>query len=125
MPTNQRKEPFRYTLKEPIALEIYILSVNGTPAPAKPIPAELFDISRYGCQISLPLSLQVNSNEIRIRMNLILAEDPIILEGTLCWDRKQDSQWFYGVNLGTKADDQERFNKEMRVLAGQGRIVVK
>lgn len=123
MSNNQRKEPFRYTLKEPLALEIYILSVNGVPAPAKPIPAELFDISRSGCQIALPLSLHAESNDVRIRMSLTLVEDPIALEGTLRWDKKQESQWFYGVNLETKGDDQERLFKEMRMLAGQGGLL--
>ena len=85
MPINNRKEPFRYTLKEPMHFEIYILSINGMDGPSKPIQAELCDISRSGCQLAFPLSLPVDSNDIRIGINLKLFEDLLYIEGTLRW----------------------------------------
>ncbi|WP_440111531.1 PilZ domain-containing protein [Paenibacillus sp. QZ-Y1] len=125
MSINHRKEPFRYTLKEPITFEIYILSINGVNAPPKPIQAELCDISRSGCQLSFPLSLHVESNDIRIGMNLLLFEDPLYMEGTLRWGKEENSQWYYGVQLEIPEGNHDRLSREIRMLAGQGKIVVK
>lgn len=54
MNTNRRTEPFRYTLKEPVTLDLHILSINGIQVPSKPVRAVLFDISRSGCHLSFP-----------------------------------------------------------------------
>ncbi|MET3940512.1 hypothetical protein ABIC22_003324 [Paenibacillus sp. PvP094] len=125
MSINLRREPFRYTLKEPITFEIYIISINGVSAPHKPIQAELIDISRSGCQLSFPLSLHVESNEIRIGMNLLLFEDPLDLEGTLRWGNEENETWHYGVRLEIQDGNHDRLSRELRMLAGQGRIMVK
>lgn len=125
MAINLRREPFRYTLKEPISFEIFILSINGASAPPKPIQAELCDISRSGCQLSFPLNLHVESNNIRIGMNLLLFEDPLYLEGTLRWGKEENNRWHYGVQLEIQQGNHERLSREMRMLAGQGKIMVK
>ncbi|CAH1205718.1 MULTISPECIES: PilZ domain-containing protein [Paenibacillus] len=125
MSINLRREPFRYTLKEPLDFDIYILSINGVSAPHKPIQAELCDISRSGCQLSFPLALHVESNNIRIGMDMTLSEDPIHLEGLIRWGQQIDGKWHYGVQLDMTEGNSERFYKEMRMLAGQGRIIVK
>ncbi|WP_017687063.1 PilZ domain-containing protein [Paenibacillus sp. PAMC 26794] len=125
MSINNRKEPFRYTLKEPIHFEIYILSINGVNAPPKPIQAELCDISRSGCQLSFPLSLPVENNDIRIGMNMLLFEDPLYMEGTLRWGQEKNTSWHYGVQLEMQDGNQDRLSREMRMLAGQGKIIVK
>lgn len=112
MSINNRKEPFRYTLKEPIHFEIYILSINGVNAPAKPIQAELCDISRSGCQLSFPLSLPVENNDIRIGMNMLLFEDPLYMEGTLRWGQEKIPHGTMGFNskcrMGTRTASLER-----------------
>ncbi|GGH46975.1 hypothetical protein GCM10008014_10000 [Paenibacillus silvae] len=125
MPINNRKEPFRYTLKEPMSFEIYILSINGMDGPPKPIQAELCDISRSGCQIAFPLSLPVENNDIRIAINLKLSEDLLYVEGTLRWGMEKNTLWHYGVQLEVEKETQDRWSKEMRMLAGQGKIVVR
>lgn len=125
MPINNRKEPFRYTLKEPMHFEIYILSINGMDGPPKPIQAELLDISRSGCQLAFPLSLPVENNDIRIAINLKLFEDLLYIEGTLRWGLEKNMSWYYGVQLDVEKEDQDRLSREMRMLAGQGKIVVK
>lgn len=125
MTINNRKEPFRYTLKEPITFEIYILSINGVNAPPKPIQAELCDISRSGCQLSFPLSLPVENNDIRIGMNMLLFEDPLYMEGSLRWGQETNTTWHYGVQLEIQDGNQDRLSREMRMLAGQGKIIVK
>jgi hypothetical protein len=125
MPINNRKEPFRYTLKEPMHFEIYILSINGMDGPSKTIQAVFRDISRSGCQLAFPLSLPVEHNDIRIGINLKLFEDLLYIEGTLRWGMEHNMVWRYGVQLEVAVEDQDRLSREMRMLAGQGKIIVK
>ncbi|MDQ0171198.1 PilZ domain-containing protein [Paenibacillus tundrae] len=125
MSINQRKTPFRYFLKQPITSEVYIISINGSPAPDKPIQAELCDISRSGCQLSFPLRLNVDSNEIRIGLDTTLTEEPLYMEGLLRWGAEKGNHWHYGVEFEVAEDQQERLFREMRKLAGQNRIIVK
>lgn len=124
MLVNKRKEPFRYTLKEPMPFEIYILSINGVQGSPKPIQAELLDISRSGCKLAFPLSLPIDNNDIRIGINLKLFEDFLYIEGTLRWGLEKDTLWHYGVQLVVEKEHQDRLSREMRMLAGQGKIVV-
>ncbi|WP_244213769.1 PilZ domain-containing protein [Paenibacillus barcinonensis] len=108
-----------------MSFEIYILSINGIDGPSKPIQAELCDISRSGCQLAFPLSLPVENNDIRIAINLKLFEDLLYFEGTLRWALEKNTVWHYGVQLEVEKENQDRLSREMRMLAGQGRIVVK
>ncbi|NGZ77079.1 PilZ domain-containing protein [Saccharibacillus alkalitolerans] len=121
---NRRKDPFRYVLKEPIAFEMWIISLNGAAAPEKPIRAELRDVSRSGCRISMPLGIPVDKNEIRIGLNIVLNVDMLRLEGTLRWNRREEDGYDYGVQLHIAPEYKEVLSREMRELAGADRIRV-
>lgn len=122
---NRRKEPFRYTMKDPVDFELHILSINGNPAPTKPVPARLYDISRSGCRIWIPLALHVSTNRIAIRLDLQLNQDPLQLEGELRWGPLEKDQNYYGVEFLIPEQEQDRLPRELRMLAGDGRIVAK
>lgn len=121
---NRRKEPFRYVLKEPIAFDLHILSINGLPGPDKPVRAELMDISRSGCRLALPLQLHPEINNIRIGMDVLLNEDPLYLEGNLRWGREEAGHCSYGVLLDIAEADRDILPRELRQLAGASRIIV-
>lgn len=125
MPNNLRKEPFRYSFKEPVPFNLYIVSINGMPAPAKPIKALMHNISRSGCRLWMPLALNVDTHQIRISMNLVLHEESLCLEGTLRWDREEADNHYYGVQLEIPEHDREQLPRELRLLAGQNKIIVK
>lgn len=124
MSQNRRKEPFRYTLKEPISLEFHILSINGHPAPSKPVSALLYDISRSGCRLAIPLQLHVESNHIRVGMSILLNEEPLYIEGTLLWGKEESDKRYYGVQLDIAEADRELLPRELRMLAGKQKIMV-
>lgn len=125
MKINHRKEPFRYTFKEPVSFNLFIVSINGIPAPAKPVQALMYDISRSGCGLKMPLALRVDSNQIRISLNLVLHEEPLQLEGTLRWGREEADNHYYGVQLDIPEHERDRLPRELRLLAGQSKIIVK
>ncbi|MRN52289.1 PilZ domain-containing protein [Paenibacillus monticola] len=125
MTTNHRKEPFRYSFKEPIPFNLYIVSINGIPAPTKPIKAFMHNISQSGCRLWMPLALNVDTHQIRISMNLVLHEEPLCLEGTLRWGLEEADNHYYGVQLEIAEHDREQLPRELRLLAGQNKIIVK
>lgn len=124
MSDNRRKSPFRYVLKEPVAFELQILDINGTPAPPKPVPAQLHDLSRSGCCVSIPLEIPVESNQVRIGMDMVLTEDPLYMEGIMRWDREENGRFFYGVELDIPESEHDTLPRELRMLAGARRIIV-
>ncbi|AWB43745.1 PilZ domain-containing protein [Paenibacillus sp. CAA11] len=124
MSTNRRKTPFRYVLKEPVATEMHIISINGVPAPPKPIEALMHDISKTGCCLSIPLEIHVDLNQVRISLNVLLNEDPLYFEGNLQWDREEKGRFYYGVQLEIPEAEQDRLPRELRMLAGARRILV-
>ncbi|ASA21174.1 PilZ domain-containing protein [Paenibacillus donghaensis] len=125
MTTNRRTEPFRYDLVEPASFELYILSINGNNVPSKPVSALLHDISRSGCRLSLLLNMQAEQNQIRVGMEMVLHEEPIYLEGTLKWNFEKDSRFHYGVQLDIPEHDRDRLPRELRLLAGERKIIVR
>lgn len=125
MITNQRKEPFRYSFRQPYPFDLYIESIDGKPAPFKPVQALLFDISRQGCQISLPLALKANDHRIAVSMELMLHEEPLRLRGELRWERLNGDRYQYGIRLHIPEQDRERLPRELRALAGERKIFVK
>ncbi|WP_313641483.1 PilZ domain-containing protein [Paenibacillus sp. FSL K6-0276] len=124
MSLNRRKEPFRYVLKEPISFEFHILSINGHPTPSKPVSALLYDISRSGCRLAVPLQLHVETNHIRVGMNIVLNEEPLYIEGTLLWGKEDSDKNYYGVRLDIAEADRDLLPRELRMLAGEQKIMV-
>ncbi|GGF67353.1 hypothetical protein GCM10010912_10390 [Paenibacillus albidus] len=125
MSTNRRNEPFRYDFKEPVPFELHILSINGAAVPAKPVSAVLHDISRSGCRLSIPLNIQVENNHVRVGMELVLHEEPLYIEGTLKWNKEQTGSFHYGVQLEIPESERDRLPKELRLLAGERKIMVR
>jgi hypothetical protein len=124
MNTNRRNEPFRYTLKEPVTLDLHILTINGIQVPSKPVRAVLFNISRSGCHLSLPLNINPENNLVRIGMEMDLTDESIYLEGILKWNREQQDSFHYGIQLDIPDADIERLPRMLRRLAGEGKISV-
>lgn len=124
MSPNRRKEPFRYTLKSPIPFEFQILTINGHLAPAKPVSALMLDISRSGCRLEIPLQLHVETNHITVGMNFVLYEEPLYIEGTLLWGKKDSDTHYYGVRLDIAEADRDMLPRELRMLAGEQKIMV-
>lgn len=124
MNTNRRTEPFRYTLKEPATFDLHILTINKIPVPPKPVRTVLLNISRSGCQLSFPLNLDPQINNIRIGMELNLTDEAMYLEGLLKWKKEQQGSFQYGVQLEIPEADRERLPRLLRRLAGEGKIIV-
>lgn len=124
MAGNRRKSPFRYVLDEPIEFELYIVSLNFTPAPRKPISAQMHDISRSGCLVSLPVEIPVGKNRIRVALDFVLNKDPMHFEGQLRWAKEEDGRHYYGVEMEVPEDQKDRLQLELRGLAGANRIRV-
>lgn len=125
MNTNRRTEPFRYTLKEPVAFDLHILTIDEIPVPTKPVRAVLFNISRAGCHLSLPLNLNPAKNRIRIGMELNLTDESMYTEGILKWNKIQQENFLYGVQLDIPEADRDRLPRILRMLAGEGKISVR
>jgi hypothetical protein len=85
----------------------------------------MYDISRSGCGLKMPLALRVDSNQIRVSLNLVLHEEPLQLEGTLRWGREEADNHYYGVQLDIPEHERDRLPRELRLLAGQSKIIVK
>lgn len=124
MAGNRRKSPFRYILDEPIAFELYIVSLNFTPAPRKPVQARMHDISRSGCLVSLPLEIPVGQNRICVALDFVLNQDLLHFEGQLRWNKQEDGRYYYGVEMNVPDDQKDRLQLELRGLAGANRIRV-
>jgi hypothetical protein len=125
MNTNRRTEPFRYTLKEPVTFDLHILTINGIQVPSKPVRAVLFDISRSGCHLSLPLNINPENNLVRIGMEMNLTDESMYIEGILKWNKEQQGSFHYGIQLDIPENDGERLPRVLRILAGEGKILVR
>lgn len=124
MAGNRRKSPFRYVLEDPIEFELHIVSLNFTPAPRKPVSAQMHDISRSGCLVSLPLEIPVGKNRIRVALDFVLNEDPMHFEGHLRWNNEENGRHYYGVEMEVPEEQKDRLQLELRGLAGANRIRV-
>ncbi|WP_054940379.1 PilZ domain-containing protein [Paenibacillus ihuae] len=122
---NRRTEPFRYTLKEPATFDLHILTINGIPVPPKPVSAQLYDISRSGCRLSIPLNINPDVNLVRIGMDMALSSESMYLEGTLRWYTEESDTFHYGIQLDIPEADKDRLPKMLRTLAGEGKILVR
>lgn len=125
MNTNRRTEPFRYNLKVPESFEIHILTINGIPVPSKPVQAVLFNISKSGCQLSLPLNINPQNNLVRIGMEIDLTDETLYIEGILKWNKEQEGSFHYGIQLDIPEADSDRLPQVLRRLAGEGKISVR
>ncbi|WP_379152953.1 PilZ domain-containing protein [Paenibacillus sp. sgz5001063] len=125
MISNRRTEPFRYTLLEPVEFDLHILTINGTPVPPKPVNAVLYDISRSGCRLSIPLNVNPDVNQVRVGMEMNLSLETIYIEGTLKWNREQEGTFHYGIQLDIPEADRDRLPRILRTLAGEGKILVR
>ncbi len=125
MNTNRRTEPFRYNLKEPESFEIHILTINGIPVPSKPVQAVLFNISKSGCQLSLPLNINPQNNLVRIGMEIDLTDETLYIEGILKWNKEHEGSFHYGIQLDIPETDTDRLPRVLRRLAGEGKILVR
>ena len=124
MNTNRRTEPFRYNLKEPKTFELHILTINGIPVPPKPVQAVLFNISKSGCHLSLPLNINPQNNLVRIGMEIDLTDECLYIEGILKWNKEQEGSFHYGIRLDIPEADTDRLPRILRRLAGEGKILV-
>ena len=124
MSPNRRKSPFRYVLENPIEFEMYLVSLNFTAAPRKPISAQMHDISRSGCLVSLPVEIPVGQNRIRVALDFVLNEDALHFEGYLRWAKEEENRHYYGVEMEVPEDQKDRLQLELRGLAGANRIRV-
>lgn len=124
MAGNRRKAPFRYVLDKPIEFELYIVSLNFTSAPKKPVSAQMHDISRSGCLVSLPLEIPVGKNRIRVALDFVLNEQPLHFEGLLKWNKEEEGRHYYGVEMEVPDEEKDRLQLELRGLAGANRIRV-
>ncbi|NUU64446.1 PilZ domain-containing protein [Paenibacillus agri] len=125
MNTNRRTEPFRYTLKEPFTFDLHILTINEIPVTSKPVRAVLFDISRSGCHLSLPININLENNLVRVGMEINLTVEPTYIEGTMKWNKEQDGSFHYGIQLDIPESDRDRLPGVLRKLAGEGKILVR
>ena len=125
MNTNRRAEPFRYTLKEPSTFDLHILSINAIPVPSKPVRAVMFDISRSGCHLSLPLNVDPENNMVRVGMEMDLTDESMYIEGTFKWSKELEGSFHYGLQLDIPEADRDRLPKMLRMLAGEGKILVR
>lgn len=125
MNINRRTEPFRYTLIEPVELELHILTINQAQVPSKPVRAVLYNISRSGCQLSLPLNINPEKNSVRIGTQLNLADEPMYLEGTMKWIREQQECFQYGIQWDKPEANSEQLSRLLRKLAGDAKILVR
>ncbi|WP_433945852.1 PilZ domain-containing protein [Paenibacillus sp. SN-8-1] len=125
MGTNNRKEPFRYSMEEPMSCWIRISEINGTIITSKPAEADLIDISKGGCKIRTPLNLHAFSNSIKGILRLKLSEEEYDLNAQIRWQRQIEPPFFhYGLSLMLEADEREKINADLRKLAGNNKIKV-
>ncbi|MHA7966922.1 PilZ domain-containing protein [Paenibacillus sp. CAU 1782] len=123
MTINRRQTPFRYVFKEPIAFELRFLSINGVQTPSKPVKAVLHNISKSGCCVWLPLLLPIEDRKIAVSLELVLNEELLTLVGELRWSLPDDEGNRYGIELSIPEQDHDLLPRELRELAGQGRII--
>ncbi|MEF2967988.1 PilZ domain-containing protein [Paenibacillus sp. M1] len=124
MPT-KRKDPFRYTLKQPLSCRIEIKTIDQKPVSSKPAEAELIDISKSGCRIRTNLNLQAENYRIEAAVHVQLNENMLVFPGEILWQQQlADSFFHYGMQLELNAEEKENLNAELRLLAGAQRIIV-
>ncbi|OBR64112.1 hypothetical protein A7K91_15955 [Paenibacillus oryzae] len=120
---NRRQTPFRYVFKEPIAFELRLLSIDGVQTLSKPVKAILYNISKSGCCVWLPLLLPIEERQIEVSLGLVLNEEPLTLVGELRWSLPDDEGNRYGIKLNIPEEDHDILPRELRELAGHGRII--
>jgi hypothetical protein len=109
--------------KEPIAFELRLLSIDGVQTPSKPVKAILHNISKSGCCVWLPLLLPIEERQIEVSLGLVLNEEPLTLVGELRWSLPDDEGNRYGIKLNIPEEDHDILPRELRELAGHGRII--
>lgn len=122
---NNRKEPFRYAMEEPMSCWIRISEINGTTLTSKLAEVDLIDISKGGCKIRTPLDLHAASNSIKGKLRLKLTDEEYEFEAQIRWQRQMDPPFFhYGLSLKLADTEKEKMNADLRSLAGAKKIKV-
>ncbi|AWB45760.1 PilZ domain-containing protein [Paenibacillus sp. CAA11] len=125
MMQTRRKEPFRYSMEEPLECWIEITSIGDIQVPGKLASVELMDISKTGCKIRTELDLHANDHRIKAVIHFQLEEEMYKVPGEIRWQRQLEPPYeYYGILLSMSEDDKERFNVELRTLAALRRIKV-
>lgn len=125
MSNNNRKEPFRYSMEEPMSCWIRISEINGTIITSKLAEVDLIDISKGGCKIRTPLDLHASSNSIKGVLRLKLSEEEYDFNAQVRWQRQIEPPFFhYGLSLMLESEEKEKINADLRTLAGNNKIKV-
>ncbi|GGA36272.1 PilZ domain-containing protein [Paenibacillus physcomitrellae] len=121
----RRKEPFRYSMKEPVECQLELTTVNRMSFSGKLVPAKLIDISKNGCRIRSFLDLKASEHFIECRIHLRLNEENFIFPGHVRWQRiMDDTEYDYGVHLLLTDNEKEQINIQLRGLAAERKIKV-
>ncbi|ANS75538.1 hypothetical protein AWM70_13785 [Paenibacillus yonginensis] len=121
----RRKEPFRYSMQEPVECQLELTTVNRMSLSGKLIPAQVIDISKNGCKIRSALDLKASEHFIECRIHLRLNEQQFIFPGQIRWQRNLDGfSHDYGIHLLLTEDEKEQINVQLRGLAAERKIIV-
>ncbi|WP_138495968.1 PilZ domain-containing protein [Paenibacillus pinistramenti] len=121
----RRKEPFRYSMEEPLECQMELTAINQMAVDGKLATIELIDISKNGCKIRSPLNLHASENTIECRIHLRLNVEAFVFPGEVRWQRDWDGvNHYYGIQLLLNDVEKEKISIELRSLAAERKIKV-
>jgi hypothetical protein len=120
---SDRKESFRYKFNNPIDCTFQIIEVDQTKVESKSGQAKLIDLSPKGIRMWSTLSFPIDGQELVIKIQFRLNEDPLVRKCKLIW-KKDDYEggFYYGMALLVEQNIQKNnvteLKKFTRRLAG-------
>ncbi|ASI35602.1 MULTISPECIES: PilZ domain-containing protein [unclassified Exiguobacterium] len=111
----KRNEPFRYTFKEPITGEFYLVK-DGRRTPAGLM--HIHNISPSGIAITTPLKLPLQkTTTIIVEFSLLANTEPLKIEGQLLHEKWIGTERLYGLHLHTTKQDRESIVQAVKHIA--------
>ncbi|WNS76136.1 PilZ domain-containing protein [Bacillus sp. DTU_2020_1000418_1_SI_GHA_SEK_038] len=108
----KRQEGFRLAFNEPIPATFTILNLEGKVDDSQNGFFHILDMSVKGAKI---ISIkQIHIPNFHIKMECVIVDEPIQMDGELIWEKKRNNEFIYGVSFIPKSYSEQQLLQELK-----------
>ncbi|XEC95501.1 PilZ domain-containing protein [Paenibacillus tarimensis] len=103
----QKRQHVRLQLTSGLMAELRLIEVDGEPIKSRPARVLLKDMSPGGLKFLTYLKFPVASN-YRVKFDMVMNRNPLVLTGRIVWRRKQSNVYEYGISFTMSIKERPR-----------------
>ncbi|WP_066295293.1 PilZ domain-containing protein [Bacillus sp. FJAT-29937] len=108
----KRQEGFRLAFNQPIPATFTILQIQGKKVDSNIGEIHILDMSLKGAKIMSQLRLPIPNT--KIKMECVIADEPVHITGELIWEKKSYQGFMYGMAFNPVTYSEQQLLQELK-----------